>query len=77
MVNLDFFKNKRVLVLGDSGFKGSWLAFLLNKAGAEVYGYSLEPSIKNSLFSLLSLDKKISHINGNILETITLKDVEG
>jgi len=69
MVNFDFFKNKRILVLGDSGFKGSWLSFLLNRAGAEVYGYSLPPSSANSLYNLLSIDKKIFHVDGDILDS--------
>lgn len=39
----DFYKGKKVLVTGHTGFKGAWLTFWLNKLGAEVYGYSLTP----------------------------------
>jgi len=35
-----FWKNKKVLITGDTGFKGSWLAFVLNKAGAKIQGIS-------------------------------------
>jgi len=35
------FNNKKVLVTGDTGFKGSWLAIWLKELGAKVYGYSL------------------------------------
>ena len=41
---LDFYKGKRVLVTGHTGFKGSWLAKILAMAGAEVYGYALSPN---------------------------------
>lgn len=38
-----FYKNRRVLVTGHTGFKGTWLCWLLSALGAEVYGYSLPP----------------------------------
>lgn len=40
---LDFYRGKKVLVSGHTGFKGSYLVKILNMAGAEVFGYSLEP----------------------------------
>lgn len=47
MTNLDtfraFYKGKRVLLTGHTGFKGSWLAIWLYELGAEVIGVSLEP----------------------------------
>ena len=43
MVNLrEFYKNKRVLITGHTGFKGSWLTFWLHEMDAEVCGYALE-----------------------------------
>ena len=50
---LEFYKGKRVLVTGHTGFKGSWLCVLLSYLGAEVYGYALEPDTEPSLFSIL------------------------
>lgn len=41
-MDLSFYKGKKVLVTGHTGFKGSWLCRILVKAGAEVTGYSLE-----------------------------------
>jgi CDP-glucose 4,6-dehydratase len=46
-----FWKNKKVLVTGHSGFKGSWLVIWLNKLGALVTGISLEPSANPNLFT--------------------------
>ena len=54
-MDVSFYKGKRVLVTGHTGFKGSWLCRILIKAGAEVTGYSLEPPTDPDLFSLADL----------------------
>ena len=41
--DLNFYKNKKVLITGHTGFKGSWLCRMLLDLGADVTGYSLEP----------------------------------
>ncbi len=46
----NFWKNKKVLVTGHTGFKGSWMCIMLNLLGAKIYGYSLKPE-KTSLFN--------------------------
>jgi len=51
-MNLDFFRSKRVLITGHTGFKGSWLSEILTYAGAEVYGISLELSDENNHYKL-------------------------
>ena len=48
----DIYKNRRVLVSGHTGFKGSWLCKWLNNLGAEVYGYSLLPNTEPNHFDL-------------------------
>lgn len=53
--NIEFWKNRRVLVTGHSGFKGSWLVFWLNKMGAKVIGIGLPPSTTPNLFSLANV----------------------
>ena len=53
----EIYKNKKVLVTGHTGFKGSWLALWLTKLGAEVAGYSLPPE-ELSHFNLLNLPIK-------------------
>lgn len=61
----DFF-GKKVLVTGHTGFKGSWLAFLLREMGADVMGFALPPKTAMSHFELLHLDQKITHMVGDI-----------
>lgn len=55
----DFFKDKKVVITGHTGFKGSWMSFLLHQLGAEVTGIALEPSTEPALFNILKLSEKI------------------
>lgn len=56
---IKFWKNKKVLITGCNGFKGSWLSFVLVKMGAKVYGFGLNDQKKTNLFKELGLKKKI------------------
>jgi CDP-glucose 4,6-dehydratase len=58
------FKGRRVLVTGDSGFKGSWLSFWLSELGAKVFGYSL--TSESRLFGELNLSSRIDHMTGDL-----------
>lgn len=63
---LESFRGKRVFITGHTGFKGSWLTFVLHKSGAHVCGYSL-PAEERSHFNDLDLKNKISsHIESDI-----------
>lgn len=55
----NFWKKKRVLVTGHTGFKGSWLCFVLKEMEAKVYGYSLKAEHKFGFFNMLNIKKKI------------------
>ena len=67
-----FYKNKKVLVTGSSGFVGSWLCMVLNYLEADVYGISLKSNTEPSLFKVLQLEAKInqSYIDINNREEI-------
>ena len=58
MIN-NFYKNKKVLVTGATGFKGAWLCYWLVMLGAKVYGIGYNPNKNKNLFYSLKLDKKI------------------
>lgn len=72
-VNNHFWKNKKVVITGHTGFKGSWLSLWLHSLGVNVYGYGLAPATSPALFNILELEKKIySHI-GDIRDFEVLK----
>lgn len=60
-MNKSFWKNKRVLVTGHTGFKGSWLTLWLHSLGAKVTGVSLEPQTKPSLFNEAKIAELCEH----------------
>jgi len=62
----NFWKSKKVLITGHTGFKGAWLSFILNSKGAEVIGFALPPHTKPSIFETLKLPEKITSIYGDI-----------
>ena len=66
MDRFKFFKGKKVLLTGHTGFKGAWLSTILLEAGAEVTGYALEPPTDPSLFSLLKLNNDMRSITGDV-----------
>lgn len=74
MFNLDFYKGKRVLVTGHTGFKGSWLCKVLSMLGAEVTGYSLEPCTDPSLFEIAGIEKLVNSVIGDIRDYDKLKE---
>ena len=59
MLDLSFYKNKKILITGHTGFKGSWMCKVLDMAGACVLGYSLLPPTEPSLFNILGFDSTI------------------
>ncbi len=65
MEMLDFYMGKKVFVTGHTGFKGSWMCRMLIMAGAEVTGYSLDPS-EPSLFDMAGIGNDIRSIIGDI-----------
>ena len=67
-MGMSFWQNKRVLITGHTGFKGSWLAFWLKSLGAEVCGYSLAPETSPNLFENLQLGGQITSILGDIAD---------
>jgi len=74
MLNLSFFKGKRVFITGHTGFKGSWLTYILYLSGAKIAGYSLRPRNKYDNFYLFGLDKKIKNYFNNVEDEKNLKE---
>lgn len=75
MFDLNFYKGKKVLVTGHTGFKGSWMCKVLTNMGAEVAGYSLNPPTNPSLFEIAEIEKDIKSYIGDIRDLKKLKSV--
>ena len=71
----EIYKNKKVLVTGHTGFKGSWLTTWLLNLGAEVAGYSIGIPTYPSHFDELGLEKNIKHYLGDIRDYNQFYDV--
>ena len=71
--NFSMFKNKRVLITGDTGFKGSWLSLWLSMLGAKVYGFALPPEGKYCNYNSIGLKNIINHTDGDIREIDSLQ----
>lgn len=69
----EVFKGKRVLITGNTGFKGSWLTIWLLELGAEVYGYALPPKTGRDNFVVTKLAEKIHHQDGDIRDLESLR----
>ena len=75
MFDISFYKNKKVLITGHTGFKGSWMCKLLAMAGAEVTGYALKPPTEPALFDICRLSEQIDSIEGDVRDLERLKEV--
>lgn len=75
MLDLTFYKGKKVLITGHTGFKGTWLSKILINAGANLCGYALEAPTKPNIFSLSNIEKDMVSIIGDIRDYNKLKKV--
>ncbi len=62
----EFWRGKRVLLTGHTGFKGSWLSLWLHRLGAQVIGFSLAPTTEPSLFELAHLSDCTTDLRGDV-----------
>lgn len=62
----DFFRNKKVLITGHTGFKGAWMSHLLLNWGAEVVGVSLDPPSSPHLFGALDLERRLKDYRADV-----------
>ena len=72
---LSVYKNKKIIITGSTGFKGSWLCFWLYLLNANVVGISLRPEKDSILYKKLKIDKKIKQYFFNIEDSKKLDKV--
>lgn len=76
-MDLSFYREKKVLITGHTGFKGSWMSVVLANAGAEVIGYSTCSRTETRLFDLCGIKGQITHIQGDVRDLNYLLEVFG
>jgi CDP-glucose 4,6-dehydratase len=76
-LNRRFWRDRRVLVTGHTGFKGSWLALWLEMLGADVAGYSVDIPTEPALFRLASVESALTHVEGDVRDAKGLAAVIG
>lgn len=74
-MDITFYKDKKILITGHTGFKGAWMCKLLTMAGAKVTGYALEAPTTPSLFEICRLSEKMDSVIGDIRDLEHLKRV--
>lgn len=66
VVNAEFWRDKSVFITGHTGFKGSWLSLWLQRLGADVTGYALDPPTTPSLFAVARIGDDMRSIVADI-----------
>jgi CDP-glucose 4,6-dehydratase len=74
-MNPNFWRGKRVLLTGHTGFKGSWLSLWLQSMGAKVTGYALAPPTNPSLFEIAEVAQGMTSVIGDIRDLSKLQAV--
>ncbi|HSJ09299.1 MAG TPA: CDP-glucose 4,6-dehydratase [Longimicrobiales bacterium] len=73
-MNAAFWRGRRVLVTGHTGFKGGWLSLWLGDLGADVYGLALAPDTEPALFDLAGLAGRMDSRFGDIRDAAVVRD---
>ncbi len=77
LVDKSFWRGKRVIITGHTGFKGAWFSLWLHALGADVVGISLAPKTKPNLFDSAEIGAVIKSHFCNILDAPRLREVLG
>ena len=75
MFDVSFYTNKKILITGHTGFKGSWMCQLLHMAGADVTGYALQAPTDPNLFALCGLADNIHSVTGDVRDLAHMQEV--
>lgn len=75
MLDLEFYHGKKVLITGNTGFKGTWMCAILLGAGAEVTGYALAPPTSPSIFELADMEHRMNSVMGDVRDLPHLREV--
>lgn len=75
LISVEFWRSKRVLLTGHTGFKGGWLSLWLQSMGVNLHGLSLEPSTNPNLFTVSNISSGMNSTIGDIRDYETVRKV--
>jgi CDP-glucose 4,6-dehydratase len=75
MLNLKFWRRKRVLITGHTGFKGGWLAAWLARLGAQATGLALEPDTEPSFYRLCRMSERVCSLIADVRDGAAVREV--
>jgi CDP-glucose 4,6-dehydratase len=75
LLDLSIYKGKKVLITGNTGFKGAWLTIWLLSVGAKVFGISKDVPTKPAMFEILKLHKQIQHYTEDVRCVKTMRKI--
>jgi CDP-glucose 4,6-dehydratase len=75
LVKAEFWKGKRVLITGHTGFKGGWLSFWLKFLGADIFGYAMAPPTNPSLFQIANISQGMKSVIADVRDFAHLKEI--
>jgi len=73
LMDMGFYRGKRVFLTGHTGFKGTWMSRMLVNAGAVLTGYALRPPTSPSLFEMAGLEGRMTSVIGDIRDFDALR----
>jgi CDP-glucose 4,6-dehydratase len=73
VIDVDFWRGRRVFLTGHTGFKGAWMALLLRSLGSEIFGFSLAPEHENGMFNVAAVENDVNHCIGDIRDMVALR----
>ena len=74
-IDNSFYKNKKVLITGHTGFKGAWLTIWLSSLGAKITGIALEPKTKKDIYVLSGIEQEINNYLQDIRDLKKMKSI--
>lgn len=73
VIDVAFWRGRRVFLTGHTGFKGGWMALVMKSLGSEVTGYALAPDDHRGIFSAAGVERDVRHIIGDVRDLSALQ----
>lgn len=72
---IEFYRGKKVLITGHTGFKGTWMCCVLKMLGADITGYALDAPTKPALFNICGIEREIRSLKGDVRDLVHIEKI--